>query len=46
MERIASEGGDMTLKTYVATKWPIVTANSATYSNGERGPNLIEEAKK
>ena len=30
----------------VSANWPTVTANSATYSNGERGPNLIEEAKK
>lgn len=111
MERIAREGGDMTLKTYVATNWrtpaasdpeggiedwsterfqnidtpqiklrdqaanwttpladdtntrtnkfaqggtplsmqaknwPTVTPNRATYSNGKRGPNLIEEAK-
>jgi len=27
MERIASEGGDMTLKTYVATKWPTPKVN-------------------
>ena len=27
-----------------ASSWPTHTTNSATYSNGERGPNLIEAA--